>query len=141
MSAAPGKTEFRLEFSDRRGIVEVTGPEADARRIQTILFSKGHIGEFGIVVDVQSYLFEFGDEETRNTLEAKAREMIMKYCPNVSIKELSIQILDQDGKDGGKKNSLLAIAISLGTASGTPYEFAIVVTSSDGKTIVSNLVL
>ena len=39
MAKEPGKREFRLEFSDRNGAVELEGHLADARRIQNVLFA------------------------------------------------------------------------------------------------------
>ena len=141
MSKYPGKREFRMEFSDRRTANELSGHEADARRIQNVLFGQGRAGDYGLGVDAQSFTFEFNDRETRNELADKARSLIMRYCPDVVLHELAIEPLPQGNDPTGKKNAMLAIAVSLGRAGNTPHNFAILVSKSVQGLVVSELVI
>ena len=140
MSSRPGKREFRLEYSDRNGAVELSGHLADARRIQNVLFGHGRAGDSGLGVDAQSFVHELADATTRDRLAERARAQIMKYCPDVSINELAIDYLSPEQDPRGNKGGSVIIAVSIG-AVGRPYEFALVAHKGTKSNIVSTLVL
>lgn len=136
MSAEAGKKEYRLEYSDRNGLVEFSDSEADARRIQNVLFGHGRAGDWGLGLDVQSTLFEFADDATLIELTSKARSIVAKYCPNVRVNDLVVDLVEN--ATTGKKD--LVVAVSLGTP-GVPYDFALVAQPGSRATVVSKLVL
>jgi hypothetical protein len=140
MAKQPGKKEFRLEFSDRNGAVELEGYIADARRIQNVLFGHGRAGDYGLGVDVQSYLHEFADPKTKDLLTEKAKTLVMKYCPGVKLNELVVDYMAADQDPTRKKGVSLVIGVSIGS-DGRPYEFALVAKKDAKANVVSTLVL
>jgi hypothetical protein len=141
MASQAGKDEFVLQFSDTNSIETMTGPEADARRIRNVLFGHGRAGDFKLGIDIQSNLFEFGDSKTLERIASDAREAIGTYCKDVDVKELTTAMLPADQDPTGRNNVSLVIAISIGTPSGAPYDFALVATKTAKKTVISTLVL
>jgi hypothetical protein len=137
MSAEAGKTEYRLQYSDRNGVVELSGPEADARRIQNVLFGHGRAGDSELGLDAQSNLFEFADSTTLLSLTEKAKALVAKYCPSVRVNELVIDLVDN--ATTGKKD--LVVAVSLGNSTGVPHDFALVARPGVNTVVVSTLVL
>jgi hypothetical protein len=138
MSALPGKTEFRLEYSDRNGVIELNGPEADARRIQNILLGHGRAGDYDLGVDIQSYLHEISDSITLNEIRGKVSTQIAKYAPDIEILEMVIETLDSNSDPSGRANMSLVIGFSIGTDTGTPYDFAIIAQQGvTGKVVTS----
>lgn len=141
MSSKPGLTEYRLEFSDRNGVVELSGPMADARRIQNVLFGHGRAGDYDLGVDLQSYLHEISDSQTLTEIRDKVRRAVEKYCPSVAINELVIDTLPADKDPSGRNNASLIVGFSLGTSTGKPFEFAVVARKDAKGDVVSSLVL
>ena len=138
MTSKPGAREFRMELSDRRTAVEETGDVADARRIQSVLFGHGFIGDFDLGVDLQSYVFEFSDTETTTDIESKISTQLAKYCPRVMIREVVVTLLDSSQDPHGKPNSKLLVAVSIGSGS-KPIDVGFLLDTNAGKTVIRAL--
>ena len=141
MSKDPGKKEFRMQLSDRNGAVELVGYEADARRIQNVVFGHGRAGDFELGVDIQSYVGEFADETTKNEIAHKIRQQVGHYCPQVAILELVVELGNVDESNHIRKDSTLIVGFSLGTDTGVPFEFALVASKTVQDKVISTLVL
>jgi phage baseplate assembly protein W len=143
MSAAPQKDEFVLEYSDRNSAKVLSGYQADAKRIQSLLFGHGRAGDFDLGVDIQSYLYELSDEITLNTINSLVRNSIAKYCPNINLKQVEVDILkpSEITTMNFHENSLI-LGFSLGKYNtDPPYEFAIIARSDDKRNIISEIIL
>ena len=141
MSALPGKIEYRLEYSDRNGIVEMSGVEADARRIQNILLGHGRAGDYDLGIDIQSYLHEISDATTLSEIRSKISTQIAKYAPDISLNELVIETLTAAQDPSGRANQSLVIGFSIGTATSTNYDFAIIAQQGPQGKIVTSLTI
>lgn len=141
MASTPGLKEYRMAYSDRNGVEELSGAAADARRIQNVIFGHGRAGDFGLGVDLQSYLHEISDIETLAELQEKIRGAVAAYCPNVPILEMAVETLSADEDPSGRAGATLIIGISIGQEGAPPYEFAIMARKDASQRIVSSLVI
>ena len=141
MATKAGLKEFKLAYSDRNGVEELTGPLADARRIQNVIFGHGRAGDYGLGVDLQSYLHEISDQQTLDEIRNKIQSGIKKYCPQVPILELVVETLAAEQEPTGRKNMTLLVGVSIGTDTGKPYDFAVTLRKDAKGNIVSSLVL
>ena len=85
MATKAGLKEFKLAYSDRNGVEELTGPLADARRIQNVIFGHGRAGDYGLGVDLQSYLHEISDQQTLDEIETWLNDLYTRICENISV--------------------------------------------------------
>ena len=141
MATKAGLKEFKLAYSDRNGVEELTGPLADARRIQNVIFGHGRAGDYGLGVDLQSYLHEISDQQTLDEIRNKIESGVKKYCPQVPIIEIAVETLAAEQDPTGRKNMTLLVGFSIGTDTGIPYDFAITLRKDAKANIVSSLVL
>ena len=141
MSSTPGKTEYRMAYSDRNSVEEFSGSQADARRIQNILFGHGRAGDYDLGIDIQSYLHEINDSTLISEIRDKIINQIAKYCPDVNVIEVAVDTLDAANDPSGRANTTLIIGISLGTNTGIPYDFAVVARKDVKGNVISTLTL
>ena len=141
MTTQSGLIEYKLEYGDRNGVTEMTSFEADARRIQNVLFGHGRVGDYDLGVDIQSYLFEISDSKTIQEIDDKIRTQVAKYCPDTNILELVVETLDESNDPSGRANMSLVIGFSIGNNTGFTYEFAIVARKDFSGTVVSKLII
>ena len=141
MTTSAGAAEFRLAFSDRGGLETLTGPLADARRIQNVLFGHPRAGDADFGLNLQSFLMEFTDDQTIGVIEDRARTLISTFCPGVVLRGLVVEVPAVGRDPAGRGTNTLIIGLSLGLASGGTYDFAVVGTKTAKSTVVSSLVL
>ena len=141
MGKQAGLTEFRMAFGDRDGVDELKGPLADARRIQNVIFGHGRAGDFGLGVDIQSYLHEISDRETLEEIRWKIEQAVAQYCPGVNVRQVAVDTLAQAEDPTGRKNATLIVGFSLGQPGGGTYDFAISVRKDAKQNVISNFVL
>ena len=141
MATKAGLKEFKLAYSDRNGVEELTGAQADARRIQNVIFGHGRAGDYGLGVDLQSYLHEISDQKTLDEIRNKIEAGVKRYCPQVPILEIAVETLSAEQDPTGRKNMTLLVGFSIGTDTGKPYDFAITLRKDAKANIVSSLVL
>lgn len=141
MTTASGATEYKLQFSDRGGLEELSGHEADARRIQTVLFGHQMAGmtEFGL--EVQKYLFEFSDSSTLEEIQDRATSLIALYCPGVRVLGLVVQRISAANDPSGRGTNSIVIGISLGRDDAPAYDFGLAASNTAGGLVVSTLKL
>ena len=141
MSSSPGKTEFRLSYDDRGGVVALKGDVADAQRIQNVLFGQPRADDSQFGVDLRSYLMEIADQDTLEEIRARATSRISKYCPGIVIRGMLVEYLTRENDPAGLGGNTLLFGLSLGSRDSDSYDFALAVSrGSDGR-IVSRLVL
>ena len=141
MSSRPGKTEFRLSYDDRGGVVALSGDVADAQRIQNVLFGQPRADDAQFGVDLRSYLMEIADQTTLEEIRARATNMINRYCPGIVVRGMLLEYLDGAMDPTGGGGNALLFGLSLGSRDSGNYDFALVASrGSDGR-VVSRLVL
>jgi hypothetical protein len=140
MATTPGLAEFRMALGDRGGVDVLTGPLADAKRIQNVLFGHGRAGDFDLGVDIQSYLHEISDQQTLDEIQHKIQRLVGRYCPDVRLNQVAVDVLDRDQDPTGRKNATLIVGFSIGTNNGT-YDFAISVRKDAKQNVISSFVL
>lgn len=141
MSSSPGKTEFKLQYNDRGTLATLTGPEADARRIQNVLFGHAFAGNAEFGIDLQSYLMEPSSPEVIGEIESKVSTLIKKYCPEVRVNAILVDLQDVTHGPVGRGTNTLILGISLGADNGQSYDFALVGSRDAKGAVVSSLVL
>jgi hypothetical protein len=141
MADGAGLTEYRMAYSDRNGVEELTGPAADARRIQNVLFGHGRAGDSKLGVDIQSYLHEISDPKTLEEIRGVVKRAVDLYCPNVNILQVAVDTLSADQDPTGKKNATLIIGFSLGLNTGGTYDFAVSLRKDSKQNVISSFVL
>lgn len=141
MSSTPGKTEYKLQYNDRGSLTALTGPAADARRIQNVLFGHVVAGDADFGIDLQSYLMELSSPEVIGEIESKVSTLIKKYCPDVRVNGILIDLQDVANGPVGRGTNTLIIGISIGTENGQSYDFALVGSRTAQGTVTSTLIL
>lgn len=141
MASGAGLTEYRMAYSDRNGVEEMTGPAADARRIQNVLFGHGRAGDSKLGVDIQSYLHEISDQKTLEEIRGKVQRAVEEYCPDVSILQVAVDTLSAEQDPTGRKNATLIVGFSLGLATGGTYDFAVSLRKDSKQNVISSFVL
>ena len=141
MSKAPGKIEYRLEYSDREGVVELSGAMADAKRIQNVLFGHSRAGESLFGADITSYVMEFSDSATINEIRSKVSASIAKWCPDVEVRQVAVELLPAAQDPTGRGTNTLIIGLSIGSALGDDLDFAVIATQDIGARVRSSLVV
>ena len=140
MTKNAGATEFSLAYSPRGGLVTRTGYLADAKRIQNVLFGRPRAGDVDFGLAIQTYLMEIADDQTRSEIHRKATQLIAKYCPNVNVRALVVEVPPASVDPTGRGSNTVVIGITLGTRDGD-VNFALLGTRKPEGTLVSSLVL
>lgn len=120
MSALPGATEYRMEISPYGdGAESLTGPQADARRIQSVLITQGLVGDSGHGADIQSYIGEILDDQQVSKLNSVVSDVVRRACPGVVLAASAVQA----GPDG--KSLVFGFTLGAKSPGEEPYSFAV----------------
>jgi hypothetical protein len=138
MTSTPGATEYTLSVADRGGLTALGGPQADARRIQNLLFGQGRAGNWRFGVSIQGYVAEFLDSGTIGEIETTIQQAIKSELPGVQVLALVVQPGAATGSAFSPARRTLIIGFTLGTAAG-PYSFALSARGDIRGSILSTL--
>jgi len=139
MTSKPGATEFTFAFSNVGGAVELTGNQADARRIQNVLLGKRRSGCSPYGLDLKSYLLEIRDSQSTAEVEGRATEQVSRYTPGIRVNALVVEQPETQAGGRDRRHSLV-VGVSLGSQSGS-YNFGLLAFQDPTGSVVSNLVL
>ena len=107
-------TEFAFEYSDRGGLLELTGFQADALRIQNVLIGAPCAGDFNYGVNIASYIMEIANPDSLSQLREIISNAIKTYCPDVVTKAIMVDIADKNIDPTVAGRNTLIIAFTLG---------------------------
>ena len=135
-----GRREYILAESENGGVKYQDKHLADARRIQNVIFGSTREGDPEYGVNISSYLMEIS-ETAKEELEDAIRKAIAKYCPDVRVDAMKIQITQaaRGRSDGaGKSSGSIIIGVGL-NYQGVEFPFALVGEPHPNGTLVSSL--
>jgi hypothetical protein len=132
-----------MSFSDVGNATEASGTLADAQRIQAVLFGAPRAGDANFGMQILSYLYEFSDANTLNSLQNTGQALVNRYLPGISLVQFVVELVPASQDPAGRGTNSIVIGVSLGNASegaGNTFPFAILATATSQSTLVSQLV-